>query len=97
MPILVTKLLANQKSKATKYNAALNLLLLPQIATAADVQDNQLPNVAARVFNVDLNNEGAALIPTKINVRQTRRSSLKLVDMLKKSSCQGKAQPYIAE
>ena len=40
MPILVTELLANQKLKATKYNAALNLSLLPQIATAAGVQDN---------------------------------------------------------
>ena len=84
MPILVSELLANQKPKATKYNAALNLSLLPQIATAAGVQGNQLPNMAARVFNVESNDDGVALIPTEINARQTRRSSLKSVEMLNK-------------
>ena len=84
MPILVTKLLANQKSKATKYNAALNLSLLPKIATAAGVQGNQLPNVAARVFNVESNNESVASIPTEMNAMQTQRLSLKSVEVLNK-------------
>ena len=84
MPILVTELLANQKSKATKYNAALNLSLLPQIATAAGVQGNQLPNVATRVLNVESDDDGVALIPTEINAKQTRRSSLKSVELLNK-------------
>ena len=84
MPILVTELLANQKSKATKYNAALNLSLLPQIATAAGVQGNRLPTVATRVFNVESDDDDVASIPTEINARQTRRSSLKSVEMLNK-------------
>ena len=82
MPTLVTELLANQKSKATKYNDALNLSLLPQIANAAGVQGNQMPNVAARVYNVESGNKAVALIPIKINTRRIRRASLKLVEVL---------------
>ena len=82
MPILVTELLANQKFKATKYNAALSLSLLLQIANATGVQGNLLANVAERVYNVDSNNEAITLITTKINARQTRRASLKLVEVM---------------
>ena len=75
-PILVSEMLSNQRSKATKYNVVLNPSLPLQSASTLAIKRIQSTGVALNGSHNDSNNDSIASIHIEIYAIQSRIASL---------------------